>query len=115
MASRSKDGEASYANFLFLFNMLKTGDDPNAKRHGLHEMLVIALLTMLAGGRACIDMEDFGGLPASWLRRFLTLENGTPSRHLARLWQARTGTPHQQRRHLRHHSRQDDGSQVTAA
>ena len=57
-------------------------EDPrrgNAKRHDLHEMLVIALLTMLAGGRSCVDMEDFGSVREPWLRQFLTLENGIPS------------------------------------
>ena len=28
--------------------------------HDLHEALVLALLSMLAGGRTCVDMEDFG-------------------------------------------------------
>ena len=38
-------------------------EDPrrgNAKRHDLHEMLVIALLSTLTGGRACVEMEDYG-------------------------------------------------------
>ena len=57
-------------------------EDPrrgNAKRHDLHETLVVALLAMLAGGRTCVDMEDFGTEREPWLRQFLTLENGIPS------------------------------------
>ena len=51
----------------------------NAKLHDLHEALVLALLSMLAGGRTCVDMEDFGCGAESWLRTFLTLANGIPS------------------------------------
>ena len=57
-------------------------EDPrrgNAKRHDLHEMLVIALLSMLTGGRACVEMEDYGCAAERWLREFLTLKNGIPS------------------------------------
>ncbi len=42
-------------------------------------MLVVALLSMLAGGRTCVDMEDYGGAAEPWLRTFLALENGIPS------------------------------------
>ena len=34
---------------------------------------------MLAGGRTCVDMEDFGCGAESWLRTFPTLANGIPS------------------------------------
>ena len=57
-------------------------EDPrwdNAKRHDLHETLVVALLTMLTGGRTCINMEDSGREREEWLRQFLTFENGIPS------------------------------------
>ena len=42
-------------------------DDPrrgNAKRHDLHEMLVVALLSILAGGRTCVDMALENGIPS---------------------------------------------------
>ena len=65
-----------------LLSIFQDVEDPrkgNAKRHDLHEMLVIALLSMLAGGRTCVDMEDYGNVAEPWLRTFLTLENGIPS------------------------------------
>ena len=34
---------------------------------------------MLAGGRTCVDMEDYGCACEAWLREFMTLENGIPS------------------------------------
>ena len=65
-----------------LLSIFQDVEDPrkgNAKRHDLHEMLVIALLSMLTGGRTCVDMEDYGNVAEPWLRKFLTLENGIPS------------------------------------
>ena len=40
--------------------MLRTPRPDNAKRHDLRETLVVALLTVLTGGRTCVDMEDSG-------------------------------------------------------
>ena len=37
-------------------------------RHDLHEMLMIALLSMLCGGEGCTDMERFGRAKESFLR-----------------------------------------------
>ena len=57
-------------------------EDPrrgNAKRHDLQEALTISLLSMLAGGRTCVDMEDYGCVWEPWLREFMTLPNGIPS------------------------------------
>ena len=34
---------------------------------------------MLAGGRTCVDMEDYGCACEAWLREFMTLEHGIPS------------------------------------
>ena len=65
-----------------LLSIFQEVDDPrrgNAMRHDLHEMLVIALLSALTGGRTCVDIEDFGRVAEPWLRTFLTLENGIPS------------------------------------
>ena len=65
-----------------LFFVFQDVEDPrpgNAKLHDLHEMLVLALLAMLTGGRTCVDMEGFGRERLEWLREFLTLENGIPS------------------------------------
>ena len=42
-------------------------------------MLVVSLLSMLAGRRMCVDTEDYGAAAEPSLRTFLALENGIPS------------------------------------
>ena len=57
-------------------------DDPrasNARRHSLHDILVIAFCTMLCGGQTSADMELFGHAKRELLQSFLKLENGIPS------------------------------------
>ncbi len=48
-------------------------------RHNLHELLMIALSTMLCGGEDCSDMPLFGQAKEPFLRQFLTLRHGIPS------------------------------------
>ena len=48
-------------------------------RHDLHELLLIALCTMLTGGKDCSDMALFGEIKAPFLRQFLRLRHGIPS------------------------------------
>ncbi len=52
--------------------------DSNA-RHDLHEILVIALCTMLCGGEDCTDMALLGRAKEPFLRQFLRLRHGIPS------------------------------------
>ena len=57
-------------------------EDPrtgNARRHDLHELLVIALCTVLCGGESCVDMADFAEEKEPFLREFLSLDNGLAS------------------------------------
>ncbi len=57
-------------------------EDPrsgNARRHDLHELLMIALCTVLCGGESCVDMADFAEEKEGFLREFLSLNNGLPS------------------------------------
>ncbi|MCK9992931.1 MAG: hypothetical protein Dbin4_01451 [Alphaproteobacteria bacterium] len=57
-------------------------DDPrtgNAKLHSLHEVLIIALCTVLCGGETCADMALFGRSKRDFLQEFLRLEHGIPS------------------------------------
>jgi predicted transposase YbfD/YdcC len=65
------------------FSQLFEGvNDPrrsNAKRHDLHEMLMIALLSVLCGGEGCHDMSLFGRSKEKFLRRFMALNHGIPS------------------------------------
>lgn len=57
-------------------------DDPrtgNAKLHSLHEIVMIALCSVLCGGETCADMALFGRSKRAFLEEFLTLEHGIPS------------------------------------
>ena len=51
----------------------------NATRHDLHDMLMMALLTVLSGGETCTDMAQFGREKKAFLCRFMTLKHGLPS------------------------------------
>jgi predicted transposase YbfD/YdcC len=48
-------------------------------RHDFHEILLIALCTMLCGGEDCSDMALFGAAKEPFLRGFLRLRHGIPS------------------------------------
>ena len=57
-------------------------EDPrhgNAGRHSLHDIVVIALCTVLCGGETCTDMALFGHSKREFLGSFLPLRNGIPS------------------------------------
>ena len=57
-------------------------EDPkngNAGRHSLHDIMVIALCTMLCGGETCTDMALFGQSKREFLESFLPLRNGISS------------------------------------
>jgi predicted transposase YbfD/YdcC len=55
--------------------------DPRAEnaRHGLVDILVIALAAVLCGAESCADMAEFGCAKEAVLRQFLRLEHGIPS------------------------------------
>ena len=58
-------------------------EDPrtsNATRHNLHEMLMIALLCVIRGGRTCTGMALFGHSKEEFLRRFMKPGHGIPGR-----------------------------------
>ena len=63
-----------------IFDGVKDPGTCNASRHDLHEMLIISLRCAICGGRTCADMELFGRSRAEFLRRFMKLEHGVPSR-----------------------------------
>ena len=57
-------------------------EDPrsgNAGLHDFHELLVIALCTVLCGGQGAVDMALFAEAKEPFLRGFLKLKNGLPS------------------------------------
>ena len=51
----------------------------NGQQHSLHDILVIALCTLLCGGETCTDMALFGRAKREFLESFLKLERGIPS------------------------------------
>jgi len=57
-------------------------EDPrngNAGLHDFHELLMIALCTVLCGGQGAVDMALFAEAKEPFLRGFLQLANGLPS------------------------------------
>ncbi|HSH27487.1 MAG TPA: ISAs1 family transposase, partial [Wenzhouxiangella sp.] len=62
-----------------LFEDLEDPRTGNARLHSLHEILVIAVCTVLCGGQTCADMALFGRSKRKFLEEFLPLENGIPS------------------------------------
>jgi len=62
-----------------VFDELEDPRTGNAKRHLLHEILVIGLCTVLCGGETCADMALFGRAKRDFLQEFLVLPHGIPS------------------------------------
>ena len=48
-------------------------------RHLLKDILVLAILSTIAGGDGWEDMENYGISKQQWLQKFLDLPNGIPS------------------------------------
>lgn len=62
-----------------IFGELEDPRTGNAKRHLLHEVLLIALCAILCGGETCADMALFGRAKREFLQQFLALPHGIPS------------------------------------
>jgi hypothetical protein len=62
-----------------VFEELEDPRTGNAKRHLLHEILIIALCAVLCGGETCADMALFGRAKREFLQQLLTLPHGIPS------------------------------------
>lgn len=62
-----------------VFEELEDPRTGNAKRHLLHEILIIALCTVLCGGETCADMALFGRAKRAFLQQLLTLPHGIAS------------------------------------
>jgi predicted transposase YbfD/YdcC len=65
--------------FIACFEGLEDPRTGNAGLHNFHELLVIALCTVLCGGQGATDMEEFAAAKERFLRGFLELKNGLPS------------------------------------
>jgi predicted transposase YbfD/YdcC len=71
--------EAGLDQFIACFEGLKDPRTGNAGLHDLHELLVIALCTVLSGGQGATHRAAFAAAKEPFLRGFLKLENGLPS------------------------------------
>src|SRR5271157_5961646 len=71
--------DAALDQFIACFEGLKDPRTGNAGLHDLHELLVIALCTVLSGGQGATHMAAFAAAKEPFLRGFLRLENGLPS------------------------------------
>ena len=65
--------------FIEVFEALEDPRTGNAKLHDLHEVLLIAICTILCGGETCADMALFGRTKLAFLKTVMRLENGPPS------------------------------------
>jgi predicted transposase YbfD/YdcC len=57
-------------------------DDPRVercKRHGLSEIITIALCGVICGAESWVEIEQFGNAKRAWLAQFLDLPHGIPS------------------------------------
>ncbi len=64
-----------------LLNYFDDIPDPRVdrtKHHLLKDILVIALLAIIAGGNGWEDIENYGISKQTWLKQFLELPNGIP-------------------------------------
>lgn len=64
-----------------LLNYFDDVPDPRVERTKLHllkDIIVIALLSIIAGGEGWEDMENYGISKQPWLTQFLELPNGIP-------------------------------------
>jgi predicted transposase YbfD/YdcC len=65
-----------------LFDHFADLEDPRVdrtKRHGLLDIVAVALCAVVCGADTWVDVEQFGKSKEAWLRSFLALPNGVPS------------------------------------
>jgi predicted transposase YbfD/YdcC len=72
-------GEVFLEGFSFCWEGLEDPRGGNARLHNFHEILLIALCSVLCGGQGAVDMALFAEAKEPLLREFLLLKNGVPS------------------------------------
>ena len=65
--------------FRAIFQGVEDPRKSNAKKHGLNEMLVIALLATLSGWSSCSSFARYARVKYEFLSEFLELKGGPPS------------------------------------
>jgi hypothetical protein len=71
-------------------------EDPRVERtrvHLLTDILIIAILSVIAGGNGWEDMENYGLSKYDWLEQFLALPEGVPSADTFRRVFVRAASP----------------------
>jgi len=71
--------EETLDQFMACWEGLEDPRSGNAGLHDFHELLVIAMCTVLCGGQGAVDMALFAKAKEPFLRSFLELHNGVPS------------------------------------
>jgi len=71
--------EAILDQFATCWEGLEDPRTSNARLHDFHELLFIALCTVLCGGQNAVDMAEFVRAKEVFLRQTLTLAFGLPS------------------------------------
>ena len=66
-------------DFLVHFAVLPDPRVDRTKKHLLIDVLFIGICTIICGGEAFSDMEDFGSAKEEWLRKYLELPYGIRS------------------------------------
>jgi hypothetical protein len=77
------DPKSAASNRIDLLSTLREMPDPRVERTKLHkfeDLLLIAICALLCGAESFGDMEPFGDTKEPWLRTFLELPHGIPSR-----------------------------------
>ena len=72
-------GKTDLDQFVDCWEGLEDPRTGNAGLHDFHELLMIALCTVLCGGQSAVDMGLFARAKEPFLRSCLTLANGLPS------------------------------------
>ena len=72
-------GEVRLDQFVACWKELEDPRTGNAGLHDFHDLLMIALCTVLCGGQGAVDMALFAAAKEPFLRGFLKLKNGVPS------------------------------------
>lgn len=74
-----RQGEVKVEQFADCWEGLEDPRGGNAGLHDFHELLMIALCTVLCGGQSAVDMAEFTKAKEPFLLGFLKLANGLPS------------------------------------
>ena len=61
------------------FSRVKDPRIDRTKRHGLLDIIIIAICAVICGADSWVDIELFGKTKLDWLKTFLKLPNGVPS------------------------------------